>query len=239
MDNESTFGRIMGRIAIMIGANLMFILFSFPIITAGPAFTALFYVMLETLHRDDSLNPFKTFWKGFVMNLKQGILCTVCFAASAFILILDIRFCRMSGGSLGMFKYPCYALLIFLLIEAVYLLPVMAAFQDTIPHLLRNAFFFAFRKPWKIPLALGLFVVPAVVTVLDVRNRPLYGFLWVVIGFGLIVMMVCELLYKDISEFLPEDESDILDIQDKSSGKRETTPKQSQRDILREMKRLE
>ena len=239
MGNESTFGRIMGRIAIMIGANLMFILLSFPLITFGPALAALFYVMLETLHRDDSLNPFKTFWKGFVMNLKQGIFSTVCFAAAAFILILDIRFCRMSGGILELFKYPCCAFLIILLIEAVYLFPVMAAFQDTFPHLLRNAFFFAFRKPWKIPLAAGLFVVPVVVTVLDVRNRPLYGFLWVVIGFGLITMMISELIYKDIADFLPKDESDILDLQDKSLKKQNSAPEKSQKEILREMKKLE
>ena len=196
MDNESTFGRIMGRIAIMIGANLMFILFSFPLITLGPALAALFYVMLETLHRDDSLNPFKTFWKGFVMNLRQGVFSTVCFAAAAFVLILDIQFCKKIGGSLELFKYPCCALLILLLIEAVYLFPVMAAFQDTFPNLLRNAFFFAFRKPWKIPVSVGLFVVPVIVTVLDVRYRPLYGFLWVVIGFGMISMMISELIYS-------------------------------------------
>ena len=61
----------MSRIFIMIGANLMFVLFSLPVITIGPGLAALFYVMLETLHKDDSLNPFKYFWKGFVMNLKN------------------------------------------------------------------------------------------------------------------------------------------------------------------------
>ncbi len=203
LDNDSLFGRIMSRIFIMIGANLMFVLFSLPVITIGPGLAALFYVMLETLHKDDSLNPFKYFWKGFVMNLKQGILCTLLLGGSAAILVLDIRFCSYHGGVLTIFKYACYALLFFLIIETIYLMPVMASFRDTIPHLLRNAFFFAARKPWKILPAAAFFVVPIAVTVLDTRYRPLYAFLWVVLGFGMITMLVSELLYRDIAAFQP------------------------------------
>ena len=91
LDNESTFGRIMGRLAVMIGANLMFVLFTLPVITIGPALASLFYVMLETIHRDDVLNPFKLFWKGFKENLKQGLICTLGLGAASIILILDIK----------------------------------------------------------------------------------------------------------------------------------------------------
>ncbi len=232
LDNDSTFGRIMGRLAVMIGANLMFVVFSLPVITIGPGLAALFYVMLKTLHTNDYPNPFKTFWKGFVMNLKQGILCTVLFALIAVILVLDIRFCDYQGGILTVFKYACYALLFLLVIEAVYLQPVMAAFSDTIPHLLRNAFFFAARKPLKMLLAVALFAVPVAVTILDTYYRPLYAFIWVTIGFGLITMLISELLYKDIAEFLPTEE-------DTEETTRAETPKLSQRKILKEMKKLE
>ena len=238
LDNESTFGRLMGRIAVMIGANLIFVLFCLPVITIGPAFVSLFYVMLETLHKDDVVNPFRTFWKSFKMNLRQGILCTLLFVAAAGLLVLDIRFCTYAGGVLLYFKYGCYALLVLLIIEAVYLMPVMAAFEDTIPHLLRTAFFFAFRRPHKMLLAVALFVVPALVTVLDTRYRPLYGFLWTVIGFGLISMMISELLYRDIEQYLPkEEEFSEEGTVEEGSGK--NLPAKSQRQILREMKKLD
>lgn len=236
LDNDSTFGRLTGRLAVMIGANLMFLVFTFPVITIGPALASLFYVMLETLHKNDTLNPFSLFWKGFKENLKQGILCTLGLGAAFLILILDIRFCRYAGGIWNSFRFGCYALLFLLIVLTVYLFPVMAAFQDTIPNLLRNAFFFAFRKPWKMVLAVALYVVPAVVTVLDVRYRPLYAFLWVFFGFGLISMMVSELLYQDIREFLPAEETE--DAED-SQPDPANAHRKSDREILKEMRRLE
>ncbi|MBR2765082.1 MAG: DUF624 domain-containing protein [Blautia sp.] len=236
LDNESTFGRIMGRLAVMIGANLMFLVFSFPVITVGPALASLFYVMLETIHRNDTLNPFSLFWKGFKDNLKQGILCTLGLGAAFMILILDIRFCRYAGGIWYSFRFGCYALLFLLIVLTAYLFPVMAAFEDTIPNLLRNAFFFAFRKPWKIIPTAALYVVPALVTVLDVRYRPLYAFLWVFFGFGLISMMVSELLYHDIRQFQPVDETDGKAV---SREDPEKVRAKTEREILREMRKLE
>ena len=213
----------------------MFVVFSLPVITIGPGLAALFYVMLKTLHSDDSLNPFKPFWKGFVMNLKQGILCFLGFSAAAVMLVLDIRFCNSAGGVWDIFKYACYALLILLLILAVYLMPVMAAFEDTIPHLLRNAFFFAARRPWKILIAAAVAVIPVVVTVIDTHMRPLYGFLWTTCGFGLIAMMISELLIKDIERFLPSEETD----EETLLTDKEKTAEKSQRKILEEMKKLD
>ena len=166
------------------------------------------------------------------MNLKQGILCFLGFSAAAAILLMDIRFCRSMGGSWQFFMYACYALLFFGGILAVYLMPVMAAFEDTIPHLLRNAFFFAARRPYKIPLAAALCVVPAAVTILDQSMRPLYGFLWTTCGFGLIAMMISELLCRDIEKFLPKEDEE---------GPEDAAPggRKNDRKTLREMKKLD
>ena len=234
LSNDSSFGRIMTKCWIIIGANLMFVIFSLPVVTIGPGLAALYYVMLRSLHTDGALNPFKTFWQGFKMNFKQALLCFLAFAGAAAVLVLDIRFCNYYGGVLLYFKYACYALLLFLIIEAVYLMPVMAAFADTIPHLLRNALFFAARRPLKIPLAVALYAIPIAVTVIDTHMRPLYGFLWTVCGFGLIAMMVSELLIRDIEAFLPADETD-----EEGGAERAAMPKKSERQILKEMRRLD
>ena len=237
LDNESAFGRLMGRLWMMIGTTMAFALFSLPVITIGPALAAVFYVMLKSIHTNDYVNPFKTFWEGFKMNLKQGILATVLFGGVSALLVLDIRFCDYAGGILVYFKYACYAILILVIIEAVYLMPVMASFEDTFPHQLRNAFFFAARRPWKIPLAAALFAVPIAVTVLDERNRPLYAFLWVTIGVGLIAMMVSELLYKDIEQFLPKEEENT--DEEGQIVNAEANYRQSEKQILKEMKKLD
>ena len=230
LDNNSTFGKIMTRLGIIIGANLMFVLFSLPVVTIGPGLAGLHYCMLKCLHEDGVINPFRAFWTGFKTNLKQSLVCSLAAAVIAVILVLDIRFCSSQGGILTIFKYACYALLLFLVIEMVYLMPVMACFEDTIPHLLRNALFFASRRPLKMLLAAAIHIVPAVVTVIDTHLRPLYGFLWTVCGFGMIAMMMAELLIKDFEEFLPktEEEKQVPDF-----------PPKSRREILKEMKKLD
>ncbi len=234
MSNDSTFGRIMTRFAIMIGANLMFILFAMPVVTIGPGFVALSYVMLKTLHGDGVLNPFTTFWKGFKMNIRQSIVCFIIFLALAAFLVVDIRFCMHQGGVLTAFKYGLYVVAAALAIITVYLIPVMAAFEDTIPHLLRNAVFFAARRPLKVPLALAIYAVPIAVTILDEKMRPLYGFLWVVIMGGLITMMQAELMINDIEEFLPKDEEE--EEEENPDGNKQEI---SQRKTLKEQKKLE
>lgn len=80
MSNESSFGKVMTKIYIIICANLMFVLFSLPIVTIGASYAALDHVMLKTLRGDGNLSPFKQFWIGFKTNFKQATIAWVVFA---------------------------------------------------------------------------------------------------------------------------------------------------------------
>ena len=190
---------MMTKCYIIIGANLMFVLFSLPVATIGPALASLYYVMLECLWHDSSINPFAGFWKGFRANFVQGILCELLFAAAGLLLFLDIRFCRQQEWNL--FLVLLYAILILLVITGSFLFPVMAAFRDSIPHLIRNALFFAFRRPWKLIPVTVLPLAAAAVTVLDEHMRPLYGFLWVTCLAGLLAMLTSAVLINDFAPY--------------------------------------
>ena len=204
--NDSTIGRIMTALWIIIASSLLFSIFALPVITIGPGLAALHFVMLKRLHTDSALSPVPTFWEGFRQNLKQGIICWLLFLAVAGFLILDIRFCRYQGGILTWFKYGLYAIGFFVLMLWIHLMPVMAAYEDSIPHLLRNALFFATKNPLRAAGLAVIWAVPLVVTYLDERMRPLYGFLWVTCGTGLLAAVTSNMLYKDIARYLPGEE---------------------------------
>ena len=87
---------------------------------------------------------------------------------------------------------------------ASFLYPVMAAFADTIPHLLRNCLYFASKNPIRALGIAALNVGPLILTYADLSRMPLYAFLWAVCGFGAIAMIVSKLLIKDFNKFLPE-----------------------------------
>ena len=128
LDNESSFGRLMTRCGIIIGANLMFIFFSLPLITMGPALVALYHVMLKTLRGDGVLNPFTQYWAGFKSNFKQSMIYWTVFLVIAAIGIIDLRFCgQFEGGIMKFFKYALIVVALVIIAFTIYMMPVMAA----------------------------------------------------------------------------------------------------------------
>lgn len=204
LDRDSSFGRAMTLVSIIIGANIMFAIFSLPVVTIGPALAALFHVMFKMLRGHRDLNPIKEFWLGFKSNFKQGFLSSLVFLGIALLLYVDIRFSGHMGGVLTYFKYALYAIAFAAATLAAYLYPVMACFADTLPHLARNAVFFMARNPLKMFIIVALDVVPLFLTYLDERMMPLYGFIWVTCGFALVALIDAKLLLKDFAKFLPK-----------------------------------
>ncbi len=204
LDNDSPFGRAMGTCGVLIGANLMFLIFSFPIITAGPALIALFTITLKMLRGGDGLNPVVEFWRAFKSNFRQGMLVWIIFLLILFIAVSDIRFLVDSTGFMRYFKYMVYFVSGAFLVFFVHLLPVIAAFRDTLPHLSRNALYFTAKNPARALLVTALFIGPMIFTYADLQRLPLYAFLWVVCGFSLTAFAISKLLIKDFNRFLPE-----------------------------------
>lgn len=167
------------------------------------------------------------------MNLKQGLISWTAFLLLTAVLVLDIRYCAAAEGIFTAFRYALCGIAAILAILAVYLYPVMAVFSDTLPGLLRNSVFFAAQRPHKIILLAGLHAVPALVTALDVRMRPLYGFLWVICGFEVLAMAAASLLWKDFQEFLPAQN------QTKQPEEELRANRKNDREILKEMKKLQ
>lgn len=203
-DNDSGFGRAMTRVGILVGANLAFAVFTVPIVTIGPALGALYFVMFRILRSDDGVvNPFKEFWKGFRLCFKQGIIYWLILLALVLLGWVDVRFSAHMGGILEYFRYAILALGVLALVLTVHFYPVLAAFNDTLPHLIRNAVFFAGKNIFRAVLIAALHVVPLVLTYLDQRMMPLYGFLWVVIGYAAVAMISAKLLFRDFEKYLP------------------------------------
>ncbi len=203
LSEESLLGRITSRLWILFGANVLFVLFSLPIVTAGPAWVAMYYVCLKTLRVDSTLNPIREFWNGFRMNFKQAFLGFLGFLVIAAILILDIMFVARTQGSMRLFRYPVYVVSGIMLLILFHVIPVMAAFADTLKGLIRNGIYFAAKNPVRAILILALNVGPMVWTYYDVVRMPLYAFLWATFGFSSIAMICSGMLLKDFEQYLP------------------------------------
>ena len=203
LSNESPFGRFMTKAGIIIGANLMFILLSLPLVTAGACYGALYHVMFRTLRGDGVLNPFKQFWIGFKSNFKRATIVWLIFLVLAGVCSVNLQICQQAGGVISYFRYGIYAILVIAVITVIYFFPTAAAFDDSIPALIRNGLYFAFHKPLILLVNLFFHVFPLYLTYTDPHMRPLYAFLWFVFGFGAVTMLTARLLLPDFARYLP------------------------------------
>lgn len=204
LSEESLLGRITSRIWILFASNLLFVLFSLPVVTAGPAWVAMYYVCLKTLRVDSSLSPVREFWKGFRTSFRQAFPAFLAVLAVSAVLILDIMFVSRTQDVMRLFRWPVYLVTGFLLMILFHVFPVMAAFSDTLRGLIRNALYFAAKNPLRAVLILGLNVGPMIWTYMDVVRMPLYAFLWASFGFSSIAMICSRLLLKDFEQYLPD-----------------------------------
>ena len=224
----------MTKLGIIIAANIMFMLLSIPFFTIGAGLSALYYVMFRTLRSDGGVNPFKEFWAGLKMNFKQATISWILFVLLIAFLLVDIRICNAAGGTLGYLKIGAYAIGAVAVILYLYLIPVMAAFQDTLPHLIRNAAYFIGKKPWKALVILFFDIFPFVLTFSDLQMLPLYAFLWVLCGFGLQAMLGAALLLPEFEPYLtPKEEDGTEDPPEESTARTQT-----QEEILEDMQKL-
>lgn len=216
MSSDSAFGRVMTKIGIIICANLMFVLFSLPVLTIGASFVGLYRVMLKTLRSGGVTNPFKQFWIGFKTSFLQATIVWVLYAALMAVCYFGLRICWAAGGAMSWFQYALYAVVLLLTLILIYTFPSIAAFEGKIPNHIRNAIYFAFHKPWWIPVNLFFHVFPLYLTYSDPQLMPLYAFCWFFFGFGAIVMLTARLLIKDYNKYLPivDDYGDFILTED-------------------------
>ncbi len=211
LDNNSVFGQLMTRCGIIIAANILFVLCSIPMVTAGAAWAALYTVMLKTLYRDPELNPFRTFLEGLRENWKQGTAVWLIGLALAVLLYLEHFWVSQAEGVIGLLRYPLLGLGLILAVLVCYLFPTMATFRATLPQLLKNCVYFAVKRPVTLVLVLLAHMVPLGLTWLDRANLPLYAFLWCTFGFAAVAMFSSSLLLKLYRPYLqrmePEEET--------------------------------
>ena len=247
LSNESKFGRLMTRLGIIIGANLMFVLFSLPLATAGAALAALYHVMFKTLRGSGVLNPFRAFWNGFRANFKQASLVWLAALAFAALAWADIRFVLHIGGAAALFRYPIYALCFVFASVLLYFFPTLAAFDATIPGLVRNSLFFLLKKPWKSVIIWFFNVFPLYLTYTDLQMMPLYAFIWFFFGFGAVAMIGAALLLPEFRPYLAQVDAEGDFILDENGGRlRAEAPERgaagamqkTEKEILEEMKKL-
>lgn len=186
----------MGTIADIVWINILFILFSLPIVTIGASLTALYGTCMR-LHDENEGSVTRTFWKIFRTNFWASTGMWVIFG------------CAGLGLAAAWFYFPGTEFLpLKSLFTAAYLFVfpfpwvLQATFVNSFFGTLKNSIFIPLGR---LPYVLGTFAVGATISSLflvTAWKMPAILPPLVLAGFGLLVYAQAPLLRKTLSPWL-------------------------------------
>lgn len=139
---------ILSKVCDMLFVSIAFIFLCLPIITIGPAITALYYSVVKVIRRERGY-IFREFFKSFKVNFKRaaivGVILTIVFLVLGFDLIYAYGLTApdSSSGSLlmGVFIGITFLVLSF----SIYVFPILSRFDMTLKQLFKAATFMSMR----------------------------------------------------------------------------------------------
>lgn len=184
-NENSLFQRIFIFLGQLIALNLLWIVCSLPVITAGAATTSLFYCTLR-MHKNGDCSVFKDFFRSFKQNFLQATAIWLILLLSAGCIYMERKaILTMPGMMPQIFSYIVTAICIPLILIALYVFPTLAAFENKISKLITNAFYFAVKKIFYALAVAAITIAPMYFTLVDAQLFPVYLLIWMMCGFSL------------------------------------------------------
>lgn len=143
--SDNLFSRFMNVLFDIICIDVLWLLFSIPVVTAGAATTAAYYAMSKTV-RYKTGYVFKEFWHSFKCNMKQTIPLTIIFWMVLAVLSVDIWYVWTNDNKVNSAIFMVLILVLFLVLGIViYIFPLLSRFEKNNMDLIKTAAFVMFK----------------------------------------------------------------------------------------------
>lgn len=203
--------RALTDLSTLVFLNILTLLFSLPIVTAGAALAAMHYVIIEMIEERGGSLPGE-FWKRFKENLKNATPIWLILLAAAGFLYADIRL--ITGGQLGLPRamlIPIYAGLFVTAAIYVYVIPLTARFVYSTGAAFKNAAILAAAYfPRTVLMVAASAVIPFLLLNVT-RLLPLFFLLGISLPGYLCALLYKPIFDKIIGEKEEEDRPWVLD----------------------------
>ena len=192
------------KVANLMILNILTILLCIPLVTAGSAITALYYVTIKMARGDD---PYivKSYFKSFKENFRQATIIWLIMLAVILLMVVDwqVVFELMEGTGANVMRVIIFVISVFLVLTGLYVFPVLSRFENTIKNTIKNAFLMSLLNLPKSILIVILHFLPVVAVLITVQALPVVFLL----GFSTVAYL-CSMLYVRIfKRFEPEEEN--------------------------------
>lgn len=186
--------RFMSNVADVVALNLVWLVCCLPIITIGPACTAMCCVARD-IAKGNAPVVLKTFFRAFLENFRQSLaiflilLLPLCLAG-AYLLM------AVSGGleHIPVLKYLCYLSMAIVAVVCSYVYPLLAHFDNTVGNTLKNAFLLPLANPFLALVVTALNLLPVLLLLI---NPGMFGrciIFWLLGGCALTAVINAKML---------------------------------------------
>lgn len=201
-DSDNPVMKFLSRLVDLAILNIVTLVYSLPLITAGGALTAMNYVLLH-LVRNDETYIIRMFRKSFRENFRQGIPEGLIVLAAAMITAVDMWFLHGSESRLAtmlMIVITMIAVMVF--VTCVYMFALQSRYENTVIGTMTNAVRLAVGNLprsavmaviWLIWILILVYLYKAASTYFMILGLTLPGYL-------------CAMLYDKVFEDLESDE---------------------------------
>ena len=152
--------RFAAKVSNLFLLNILWLIFSIPIITMGAATSAVYYITLKMVKNEEGY-IIKDFWYAFRQNLKQGIMIEFVLLVGGIILLGDIWYFLHLGNIFGYIFAAIFSIgLTIYVLTLIFIFPLLAKYSNTVFGTLKNAVLMSLTHlPSSIALAVLLIIM--------------------------------------------------------------------------------
>lgn len=200
---DSPVMRFLSGVADLVALNLIWLACCVPVVTIGPASTAMCYVARRIVNGDAPAVG-RTFFRAFRENFKQSL-------AVFLILLLPVGlaaaylFLAVSGGldELPAAKYLCVLAVIIIGFVCSYVYPLLAHFDNTVGNTLKNAVLLPLANPFLALAVTALNLLPVLLLLVQPELFARCVIFWLVVGCALTAVINERLLRGLLGRIAP------------------------------------
>ncbi|MDR0886210.1 MAG: DUF624 domain-containing protein [Clostridiales Family XIII bacterium] len=194
------------RLTDLIKLNVVFFVCCIPIVTIGPALTALYSVTMKLVKKED---PYvvKSFFMAFKANFKMSLLAWLLLLVAGAVAFIDYRLSLTYTGILGQFLPYLFFVWIFIcLIIMLYLFPYISKFEDPLKRTLKNTILMAITN---LPYTLLLLAISGIAAFLFLSVIPIHlGVMYyILLGFSVLAYLHSFIFRIIFAKYTPEKET--------------------------------
>ena len=209
---DSPLMNFLSKVADIMILNVLFIVFSIPIVTIGASFSAAYYMGYKMVKNEETYIV-RGFWKAFKENFKQATIMWIVILLVSGLLGLDYRIMYQSG-----IVFPDWTRIAVMAVTFVFMLglsfvfPLQARFVNPVKNTMKNAFLMALSHLPTAFLLVAVYAVPVIAFIIVPQAFPAIFLL----GFGIIIYIQSFLTLRVFTKYesvlatkaAPEEDSD-------------------------------